>query len=199
MNSFINGRKGNQPPPSTRRFSPGQTLSNGYFRKLPSLQVPLLCMTYDMGYHFSYFRPIAPPVLLPNILHIFSLLSGWPEWETRNVLMLCRHCLAVVNNILVLSTLITNLRHSTVWGALKKINSISNTWRQKEGNLQHRFLFEEIPGTRNRCTDSRKMIFLLIQKDRQLLGEETEEDWKAKEGYRVVGPRETSRTVKHRL
>jgi len=43
------------------------------------------------------------------------------------------------------------------------------------------------------------MIFLLIQKDRQLLGEETEEDWKAKEGYRVVGPRETSRTVKHRL
>ena len=30
------------------------------------------------------------------------------------------------------------------------------------------------------------MIFLLIQKDRQLLGEETEEDWKAKEGYRVV-------------
>lgn len=43
------------------------------------------------------------------------------------------------------------------------------------------------------------MIFLLIQKDRQSLGKETEKSWKEKERYRVMGPRETSRTMKHKL
>jgi len=68
-----------------------------------------------------------PSQLLAHPVYLLGVREGRSaEWQKETALMLCKHC-STVAKILWLSIntiLVTNSKHSTMWAAMKKINSI---------------------------------------------------------------------------
>ena len=91
-----------------------------------SLFLLLSTTSYSLGYPFGRLGSAAPAVSPPKFLCIPSLLAVGTVSEAEKVFMLFKHCSAIAKTSLcyqsIRTVLVTNLKCSTLWATMKKIN-----------------------------------------------------------------------------